>query len=116
MVLFAAVILFLWRRSASRSGDGGNNSLLAFGRSRARVVQAPAATITFSDVAGVDEARLELQEIVEFLREPDRFVALGARIPHGVLLVGPPGAGKTLLARAVAGEAACRFQHLVRIR
>jgi hypothetical protein len=108
VVLFAAVMLFLWRRSASRSGDGGNNSLLAFGRSRARVVQAPAATITFSDVAGVDEARLELQEIVEFLREPDRFVALGARIPHGPL-AGRPAPARPCWRAQSRARPGCRF-------
>jgi cell division protease FtsH len=107
LVLFAAVLVFIWRRWAGRAGGG--NSLMAFGRSRARTVHARTGTITFGDVAGVDEASQELQEVVEFLREPARFAALGARIPHGVLLVGPPGAGKTLLARAVAGEAGVPF-------
>jgi cell division protease FtsH len=107
ILLFGGVLVFVWRRWAAR-GDGGN-PLAAFGRSRARVVHARTDAITFKDVAGVDEARQELQEIVEFLVEPLKFVALGARIPRGVLLVGPPGAGKTLLARAVAGEANVPF-------
>jgi cell division protease FtsH len=107
LVLFGAVLVFVWRRWAARAD--GSGSLLSFGRSRARVVLARTDAITFMDVAGVDEARQELQEIVEFLREPLKFVALGARIPRGVLLVGPPGSGKTLLARAVAGEAGVPF-------
>ncbi len=107
LVFFAVVLVFVWRRWAGRAGGG--SSLMAFGRSRARAVQSRTDPITFADVAGVDEASQELQEVVEFLREPARFSALGARIPHGVLLVGPPGAGKTLLARAVAGEAGVPF-------
>jgi len=108
VAFFAVVLLFVWRRWSAR-GQGAGGGLLDFGRSRARVVRPTAHKITFSDVAGVDEAALELQEVVEFLREPLKFVELGARIPRGVLLVGPPGTGKTLLARAVAGEADVPF-------
>jgi cell division protease FtsH len=105
LVLFGGIMLFAWRRM----GDRGGNPMMSFGRSRARTVQNPETAITFVDVAGVEEPRQELQEIVEFLKEPEKFVALGARIPRGVLLVGPPGTGKTLLARAVAGEGGVPF-------
>jgi cell division protease FtsH len=93
----------------TRSARGGNNSAMSFGKSKARLVNGEKSTITFEDVAGAEEAREELKEVVEFLREPQKFVALGARIPKGVLLVGPPGTGKTLLAKAVAGEAGVPF-------
>src|SRR5438309_6166947 len=105
LVLVGGIMLFAWRRM----GDRGGNPMMSFGRSRARTTQNPENPITFVDVAGVEEPRQELQEIVEFLKEPQKFVALGARIPRGVLLVGPPGTGKTLLARAVAGEAGVPF-------
>jgi cell division protease FtsH len=108
LVLFGLVIVFAWRRM----GDRGGNPMMSFGRSRARTVNEQQAGITFLDVAGVEEPRQELQEIVEFLKEPQKFVALGARIPRGVLLVGPPGTGKTLLARAVAGEGGVPFFHI----
>ncbi len=108
LVLFGLVIVFAWRRM----GDRGGNPMMSFGRSRARTVNEQAPSITFLDVAGVEEPRQELQEIVEFLKEPQKFVALGARIPRGVLLVGPPGTGKTLLARAVAGEGGVPFFHI----
>jgi len=108
LLFFGAVMVFVWRRWSGR-GDAAGGALMAFGRSRARIVRPHADPITFQDVAGVDEARQELQEVVEFLREPLKFVELGARIPRGVLLVGPPGTGKTLLARAVAGEANVPF-------
>ena len=100
LALFGALMLFAWRRL----GDRGGNPMVSFGRSLARATRDDQSAITFVDVAGVDEPRQELQEIVEFLKEPQKFAALGARIPRGVLLVGPPGTGKTLLARAVAGE------------
>ncbi len=87
----------------------GGNKALSFGKSRARLVGSQAKKVTFKDVAGVDEAKEELQEIIEFLKDPQRFQRLGGRIPKGVLLVGPPGTGKTLLARAVAGEANVPF-------
>ena len=82
---------------------------MSFGRSRARLFPANRATVTFADVAGVEEAKQDMQEVVEFLKSREKFQTLGARIPKGVLLVGPPGTGKTLLARAVAGEADVPF-------
>ncbi|MDQ7028870.1 MAG: ATP-dependent zinc metalloprotease FtsH [Ardenticatenia bacterium] len=98
-------LLFLMLRQA----QGSNNQALSFGKSRARMFTGDKPTVTFNDVAGADEAKEELQEVVEFLREPEKFVSLGARIPKGVLMVGPPGTGKTLMARAVAGEAGVPF-------
>ena len=92
-----------------RQAQGTNNQALSFGKSRARMFTGDQPTVTFSDVAGVDEAKEELQEVVEFLKEPEKFISLGARIPKGVLLVGAPGTGKTLLAKAVSGEAGVPF-------
>jgi len=92
-----------------RQAQGSNNAAISFGKSRARMFSGDHPTVTFDDVAGVDESKEELQEVVEFLREPQKFIALGARIPKGVLLVGPPGTGKTLLAKAVSGEAGVPF-------
>ncbi len=92
-----------------RQAQGTNNQAMSFGKSRARMFLGNKTVVTFSDVAGVDEAKTELQEVVEFLKYPEKFNSLGARIPRGVLLVGPPGTGKTLLARAVAGEAGVPF-------
>ncbi len=102
------VLLFVWlmRRAASGGGAGG---LMGFGRSRARRVEASDQHVTFADVAGIDEAKEELTEIVDFLKNPDKYVRLGGKIPRGVLLSGAPGTGKTLLARAVAGEAGVPF-------
>ncbi|HYY22577.1 MAG TPA: ATP-dependent zinc metalloprotease FtsH [Thermoleophilaceae bacterium] len=105
-LLLVAAFLFLFRRAARAGGAGG---LMSFGRSRARRVEASEQTVTFADVAGIDEAKAELTEIVDFLRDPGRYRRLGARIPRGALLTGPPGTGKTLLARAVAGEAGVPF-------
>ena len=87
----------------------GAAGLGAFGRSRARRIEPATIRITFADVAGIDEAKAELAEIVDFLRDPDRYGRLGGRMPHGVFLAGAPGTGKTLLARAVAGEAHAAF-------
>jgi cell division protease FtsH len=92
-----------------RQAQGSNNAAMSFGKSRARMFTGDQPTVTFEDVAGVDEAKEELHEVVEFLREPEKFITLGARIPKGVLLVGPPGTGKTLLAKAVSGEAGVPF-------
>ncbi len=104
ILLFGGFIFFLFFRAR-----GANNQALSFGRSRARLFPPSKPAVTFDDVAGVDEAKQELYEVVEFLKSRERFQSLGARIPRGVLLVGPPGTGKTLLARAVAGEAGVPF-------
>ncbi|HHY89631.1 MAG TPA: ATP-dependent metallopeptidase FtsH/Yme1/Tma family protein [Chloroflexi bacterium] len=92
-----------------RQAQGSNSAAMSFGKSRARMFSGDHPTVTFQDVAGVEEAKEELKEVVEFLREPQKFIALGARIPKGVLLVGPPGTGKTLMAKAVSGEAGVPF-------
>lgn len=92
-----------------RQAQGSNNQALSFGKSRARMFTGDQPTVTFDDVAGVEEAQEELYEVVEFLKEPEKFISLGARIPKGVLLMGPPGTGKTLLAKAVSGEAGVPF-------
>jgi cell division protease FtsH len=108
-MLFPILLIgvFLW--FMFRQAQGSNNQAMSFGRSKARMFVGSKTVITFNDVAGVDEAKSELQEVVEFLKYPEKFNSLGARIPRGVLLVGPPGTGKTLLARAVAGEAGVPF-------
>ncbi|HZD57191.1 MAG TPA: ATP-dependent zinc metalloprotease FtsH [Anaerolineales bacterium] len=103
-ILLAGVFWFVFRQA-----QGSNNAALSFGKSRARMFSGDQPTVTFEDVAGVEEAKEELFEVVEFLREPEKFISLGARIPKGVLLVGPPGTGKTLLAKAVSGEAGVPF-------
>jgi len=92
-----------------RQAQGSNSQALSFGKSRARMFTGDQPTVTFEDVAGVEEAKEELYEVVEFLKEPEKFIALGARIPKGVLLVGAPGTGKTLMAKAVSGEAGVPF-------
>ena len=104
LIFFGAILLFMMRQA-----QGSNNQTLGFGRSRARMFTGNRQSVTFSDVAGVEESKTELQEVVEFLKYPERFLSLGAHIPKGVLMVGPPGTGKTLLSRAVAGEAGVPF-------
>ena len=103
------ILLFGFWIFMMRQMQAGGNKALSFGKSRARLLTSQQKKITFKDVAGVDEAKEELQEVIEFLREPQKFQKLGGRIPKGVLLVGPPGTGKTLLARAIAGEANVPF-------
>ncbi len=104
LLIIGGFIFFMMRQA-----QGTNNQALSFGKSRARMFLGNKTVVTFADVAGVDEAKTELQEVVEFLKFPEKFNSLGARIPRGVLLVGPPGTGKTLMARAVAGEAGVPF-------
>ncbi|NIA14823.1 MAG: ATP-dependent zinc metalloprotease FtsH [Nitrospiraceae bacterium] len=104
LLIFGVFWFFMFRQM-----QGGSNKALSFGKSRARLMNQSDKVSTFNDVAGVDEAKEELQEIIEFLKDPKRFTRLGGKIPKGVLLIGPPGSGKTLLARAVAGEANVPF-------
>jgi cell division protease FtsH len=104
LLLLGAFFIFIMRQA-----QGAGNQAFSFGKSRARMFTGDRPTITFGDVAGNDEAKQELHEVVEFLKEPEKFAALGARIPRGVLLVGPPGTGKTLMAKAVSGEAGVPF-------
>ena len=104
LMIFGGLLFFLFRRA-----QGANSQALNFGRSRARLFASQTPTVTFDDVAGVDEAKQEVHEVVEFLKSREKFQRLGARIPRGLLLVGPPGTGKTLLARAIAGEAEVPF-------
>ena len=103
-VIIFAIWIFLWRQM-----QGGSNRAFQFGKSQAKMLTADTPEVTFDDVAGCDEAKEELEEIIEFLKDPDKFSRLGGRLPKGALLVGPPGTGKTLLARAVAGEAGRPF-------
>ncbi len=103
-ILIAGLFWFIFRQA-----QGSNNAAMAFGKSKARMFSGEHPTVTFEDVAGIDESKEELKEVVEFLKEPQKFIQLGARIPKGVLLVGPPGTGKTLLAKAVSGEAGVPF-------
>ncbi|MBM4159560.1 MAG: ATP-dependent metallopeptidase FtsH/Yme1/Tma family protein [Ignavibacteria bacterium] len=106
-ILLIGIWLIIFRRM--QAGAGGTKGLFSFGKSRAKLLTEGMTKVTFQDVAGADEAKVELQEVIEFLREPSKFQKLGGKIPRGVLLLGPPGTGKTLLARAVAGEAGVPF-------
>ncbi len=106
-IIILAIWIFIFRKM--QGGGGGAKGIFSFGKSRAKLLNEGQIHITFADVAGVDEAKIELQEIIEFLKDPAKFQKLGGKIPRGVLLLGPPGTGKTLLARAVAGEAAVPF-------
>ncbi|MDO9545292.1 MAG: ATP-dependent zinc metalloprotease FtsH [Pelolinea sp.] len=103
-LIVGAAFFFIFRQA-----QGSNNAAMSFGKSKARMFTGDQPKVTFADVAGADESKEELQEVVEFLKEPQKFISLGARIPKGVLLVGPPGGGKTLLAKAVSGEAGVPF-------
>src|SRR5438552_15358117 len=105
MLLLIGVWIFFMRQMQG----GGKGGAFSFGKSKARMLDEANNTVTFGDVAGCDEAKEEVQELVDFLRDPTKFQKLGGRIPRGVLLVGPPGTGKTLLARAIAGEAKVPF-------
>ena len=104
LIIFGGLLFFLFRQAR-----GANSQAMSFGRSRARLFPANRPTVTFDDVAGVEEAKQELLEVVDFLKAREKFQSLGARIPKGVLLIGPPGTGKTLMARAIAGEADVPF-------
>jgi len=108
-ILIIVAWIFIARRMQGGGGGGGGRGLFSFGKSKARLLTPDKAKITFDDVAGCDEAKMELQEIIEFLKFPQKFQKLGGKIPKGALLVGPPGTGKTLLAKAVAGEAGVPF-------
>ncbi len=104
LILIGGLLFFMLRQA-----QGSNSQAMSFGKSKARMFTGDKPTVTFDDVAGADEAKEELTEVVEFLREPEKFISLGARIPKGVLMVGPPGCGKTLMAKAVSGEAGVPF-------
>jgi cell division protease FtsH len=108
VLLFFGLWMILLRRMAQKGGLGGGG-FMAVGKSKAKIYMEKEVKVSFDDVAGVDEAKAELQEVIEFLKTPEKFRRLGGKIPKGILLVGPPGTGKTLLARAVAGEAGVPF-------
>jgi cell division protease FtsH len=109
IIIAAYIFFFRWMMNRGGMGGGGGKGIFSFGKSRAKKLDDNSTKVTFKDVAGVEEAKMELSEIIEFLKEPDKFQKLGGKIPKGVLLLGPPGTGKTLLARAVAGEADVPF-------
>lgn len=109
LLLVGLVLLFAWAMMMGRINGAANNPLNNFGKARTVLGVPGGKKVTFDDVAGADEEKAELQEVVDFLKNPEKFTEIGARIPHGLLLVGPPGTGKTLLARAVAGEAGVQF-------
>lgn len=113
LLLFGVILMItMFRRMQQGGGSMGGKNIFSFGKSQPRVQNENSEKITFADVAGVDEAKLELSEVVDFLKEPIKFQKLGCKIPRGVLLLGPPGTGKTLLAKAVAGEAGVQFLSL----
>ena len=108
-MILSLVVFFILMSFMNAQNGGGNAKMLNFGKSRAVKIQAGEQKITFKDVAGLDEEKEDLEEIVDFLKEPSKYIELGARIPKGILLVGPPGTGKTMLAKAVSGEAGVPF-------
>ena len=108
-ILIIIALFFFFMRQMQGGGVGGKGGPMSFGKSKAKLLGEDQIKITFADVAGVDEAKADVEELVEFLREPDKFQRLGGRIPRGILLVGQPGTGKTLLAKAIAGEAKVPF-------
>ncbi|MCL2366249.1 MAG: ATP-dependent zinc metalloprotease FtsH [Oscillospiraceae bacterium] len=108
-LILIAAFFFIWNAMMNRSGVGGDKGAMKFGKARTRLATEDAKKVTFDDVAGAEEEKEELREIVDFLKGPKKYIDLGARIPKGVLLVGPPGTGKTLIAKAVAGEAGVQF-------
>ena len=108
-ILIIIALFFFFMRQMQGGGAGGKGGPMSFGKSKAKLLGEDQIKVTFADVAGVDEAKEDVQELVEFLREPDKFQRLGGRIPRGVLMVGQPGTGKTLLAKAIAGEAKVPF-------
>ncbi len=113
LLYFLPILIIGWFViTMMRSMRSGQDQAMSFGRSKAKMINIDTPVVTFDDVAGVEESKQELQEVVEFLREPEKFIRLGARVPKGVLMIGPPGTGKTLLARAVAGEAGVPFMSI----
>ena len=108
-ILIIIALFFFFMRQMQGGGAGGKGGPMSFGKSKAKLLGEDQIKVTFADVAGVDEAKEDVHELVEFLREPDKFQRLGGRIPRGVLMVGQPGTGKTLLAKAIAGEAKVPF-------
>ena len=116
MVLPIVLLLVIWRYMMKRMGGLGGGNVMSFGQNNAKIVAEKDLTTRFKDVAGCDEAKDELVELVDFLKSPAKYTSIGGKIPKGALLVGPPGTGKTLLARAVAGEAEVTFFPDVRCR